>query len=101
MKKALIMKEADNVATVIENVEAGEQISARIGDRTKTLVTEEKIPFGFKVALTDIPKGESVKKYGEVIGKASVSIKKGQLVHIHNVEGTRGRGDLIKRGKEP
>lgn len=95
------MKKVDNVATVLENVDAGEQIAASIGRETRTLVAEESIPFGFKVALDNIPMGGSVLKYGEVIGKASVSIKKGQLVHIHNLEGTRGRGDLIKRGKKP
>lgn len=95
------MKTVDNVATVLENVDTGEQIAASIGRETRTLVAAESIPFGFKVAFDNIPRGGSVLKYGEVIGKASVSIKKGQLVHIHNLEGTRGRGDLIRRGKKP
>lgn len=33
-------------------------------------------------------------KYGEIIGKASVEIRKGQHVHVHNLESLRGRGDL-------
>lgn len=95
------MKNADNVATVLENVAPGEQISASVGLETKILRAEETIPFGFKVALTDIPKGGFVLKYGEVIGKASAPIMKGKLVHIHNLEGARGRGDLIKGGEGP
>lgn len=58
------------------------------------IVTREKIPFGFKVSIKEIQKGEDIIKYGEVIGKAKKNILPGELVHIHNVEGTRGRGDL-------
>ena len=98
-KQALIMKPADNVATALEEIEVGDQIAARLEQEVKTVEARERIPFGFKVALTDIPKGEPVLKYGEVIGKASAHIKKGHLVHVHNVEGTRGRGDLSEGGK--
>jgi len=95
------MKAVDNVATVLEAVEAGDQIAARIGQEKRTLKAKEKIPFGFKVALTDIPKGGSILKYGEIIGRASAPIEEGCLVHVHNVEGTRGRGDLGRRGESP
>ncbi len=33
-------------------------------------------------------------KYGECIGAASCDIKKGDYVHVHNLEALRGRGDL-------
>ena len=33
-------------------------------------------------------------KYGESIGAASCDIKKGDYVHVHNLEALRGRGDL-------
>ncbi len=52
------------------------------------------IPFGFKMAVTGIARGAQVIKYGESIGIASRDISPGQLVHIHNIEGARGRGDL-------
>lgn len=100
MKNALIIDAKDNVATALENIDEGERIGARLGKKTQTLETVEKIPFGFKVALVDIPKDEIVKKYGEAIGKASKPIKKGQLVHIHNIEGARGRGDLSTEVKK-
>ena len=96
LKKALIMKPADNVATALEDIGVGDQISARLEQEIHPLEAKERIPFGFKVALTDIAKGEPVLKYGEVIGKASADIEKGYLVHIHNVEGSRGRGDLTQ-----
>ena len=45
-------------------------------------------------ALRDIRKGEHIMKYGESIGAASCDIKKGDYVHVHNLEALRGRGDL-------
>jgi altronate dehydratase small subunit len=98
-KRALIMHPKDNVATSVEEVGSGEQVSVEIGGEWRTVVAREGIPFGFKIALTDIPKGNTIIKYGELIGKSSRAITNGDLVHIHNVEGTRGRGDLVKGGK--
>lgn len=43
------------------------------------------IRLGHKVALNDINKGEYVFKYGEIIGKASQDIKRGEWVHSHNL----------------
>jgi altronate dehydratase small subunit len=97
-KRALIMHSDDNVATLVEEVEGGEEVSAEIGSEKRTLRAKEKIPFGFKIALADISQGGTVVKYGELIGKASAPISRGELVHVHNVEGTRGRGDLAKGG---
>lgn len=47
---------------------------------------EKEIPAGHKYALRDITKGEYVIKYGEIIGKATENIKKGEWVHTHNVK---------------
>lgn len=44
------------------------------------------IPVGHKYALNDIKKGEFVIKYGEVIGRATTDIKKGEWVHSHNLK---------------
>ena len=44
--------------------------------------------------MTDIPKGAHIMKYGESIGAASTDIKKGDYVHVHNLDALRGRGDL-------
>jgi len=101
MKKALIIAPADNVASALEDIATGEQVEARLGKKVAVLEAREDIPFGFKIALSDIPKGGDVVKYGEAIGKASAPIEKGSLVHIHNVEGARGRGDLAKGDTKP
>ncbi len=51
-----------------------------------TLTGEGNIPAGHKIALKDIAKGEYVIKYGEIIGRASQDITKGEWVHTHNVK---------------
>ena len=97
-KRALIIHFQDNVATVTEDVDVGDHIAAALERDVRLVEAKEKIPFGFKVALTDIPTGDTVYKYGEPIGKASKPISRGQIVHIHNLEGLRGRGDLASGG---
>lgn len=99
-KRALILSSRDSVANVLEEVSPGDEIAARLGEETVLIQAVERIPFGFKVALTDVASGDPVYKYGEPIGKASKPIRKGELVHIHNLEGARGRGDLAGSGSK-
>ncbi len=96
---ALMLSPKDNVATALQDIEAGAEAALRLGKDVRSVKALERIPFGFKLAVADIPKGAPVTKYGEVIGKASSDIKRGQLVHVHNIEGARGRGDLAKGGQ--
>ena len=95
---ALRLSEKDNVATLLEDVASGAEVLIRLGKGTSTVNARESIPFGFKIAVTDIAKGATITKYGETIGSASCDIKQGEMVHIHNLEGGRGRGDLMKGG---
>jgi altronate dehydratase small subunit len=92
--EALKLEEKDNVATSLADLEPGAEVRVRWGKEVTRLKSLEKIPFGFKMALIDLSKGSNVIKYGEIIGVASMDIKTGQLVHVHNIEGARGRGDL-------
>ncbi len=96
-KGAMMLSEEDNVATCLEEVSSGTSVEVQLGEQTRRVVAIEAIPFGFKIATADIAKGSQVKKYGESIGIASEDIREGDLVHIHNLEGTRGRGDLVKK----
>lgn len=50
----------------------------------------EDIPRGHKVALTDMRSGAYVIKCGEAIGVATRDIRRGQHVHIHNLDSLRG-----------
>jgi len=92
-RSAIILEKEDNVATVTTNLKKGDTIQVSIGDYAVSIVLAQNIPYGHKFALKDIKKGETIVKYGEVIGKATSNISKGEHTHIHNVEGLRGRGD--------
>lgn len=95
MAKALVINKKDNVATVLEDLKEGEEIDISVkGEAGTKIVLRQRIPFGHKLALRKIEKGEAVIKYGEEIGRATEDIDTGQHVHIHNVESLRGRGDL-------
>lgn len=95
MTRAMIIDPRDDVAVVLEDTRAGDEIVARRADGTEQRVTaRQDITFGFKVALRALSVGAPVHKYGEVIGSASAAIQPGDVVHIHNLAGGRGRGDL-------
>ena len=91
--RAIIMKPADNVCTVVEAVDPPAEVVAETGAGKVTILVTEKIPFGHKFAIRVIKKGEPITKYGETIGLATKEIQPGQHVHVHNLESCRGRGD--------
>jgi altronate dehydratase small subunit len=93
-KRGLILHPKDNVASVLDEVFLGETVEAKRGNDVTLVEALERIPFGFKLAVTEIAPGDPIIKYGEMIGQASQAIQRGALVHIHNLAGTRGRGDL-------
>jgi altronate dehydratase small subunit len=91
--QALVMDREDNVATAIRPLDKGEEVVLDVGSETITVKLLHGIPVGHKFAIKDIGHGETITKYGETIGKSTVGITRGEHVHIHNVEGLRGRGD--------
>ena len=96
MVLALKVNDKDNVATIFaEQVQGGDviQIRDKKGETTEVRALEA-VPYGHKIALCDIKKGEEIIKYGEAIGAASRDITAGDYVHIHNMDSQRGRGDL-------
>ena len=64
---AVMLSDKDNVATTLEDIEAGAEVAVRLGGKVTSIEALEKIPFGFKVAVADIAKGTHVLKYGESI----------------------------------
>ena len=91
--RAIIIDKEDNVATAATDLEKGDTISVSIGGYAVSTVLVQDISYGHKFALKNIERGEAIVKYGEVVGQATNSIGKGEHVHIHNVEGLKGRGD--------
>lgn len=79
----------DNVATVVEEAAAGEEVVVDLEGQETTLRAVEAIPAGHKVALGEIAVGEEVVKYGQVIGKATQTVVRGAHVHLYNVASQR------------
>jgi altronate dehydratase small subunit len=93
LRTAIVIDSKDNVATALQSLKKGTLIRTAVGEWQVDTTIAQDIPYGHKVAIKDIKKGTAVIKYGEVIGLATENIEKGYLVHVHNVEGNRGRGD--------
>ncbi|MEK5183864.1 UxaA family hydrolase [Solibacillus sp. FSL W7-1324] len=91
--KYIVLSERDNVATALENIPIHSEIQIPLKNNLVKL--KQEIQFGHKFALEDILKGDRIIKYGETIGVATCNILKGFHVHVHNLEGTRGRGDKV------
>lgn len=66
MKESIVINPKDNVGVVLNGA--------------------NEIPSGHKYALKDVKKGDHIIKYGEIIGRATCDIKKGEWVHSHNVK---------------
>ena len=95
-KIALHVNDKDNVATTFANGitdGTGVEIRNKRGECTPVTVIGD-VPYGHKIAVRDIKKGELIIKYGEEIGIATHDIRRGEYVHIHNLDSLRGRGDL-------
>src|ERR1017187_6874042 len=78
---AIHLHPTDNVAIARVPLPAGTELRV---DGLPVL-TRDAIPAGHKVALWDIAAGETVERYGQVIGRATVPIDAGRHVHTHNL----------------
>jgi altronate hydrolase len=73
---------ADDVAVALRPINPGEiiQVSSR------ELAVRDAVDQGHKLALREIAAGETVRKFGWPIGRATVAIPGGAHVHTHNLE---------------
>lgn len=78
----------DNVATVIRAVHSGDHVYWEDSRGKASIVAMTDVPRFHKIAVTDIPRGSPVIKYGHRIGVATTEIKSGCHVHIQNCRGT-------------
>lgn len=101
-KIALRVNARDNVATIFANDVSDGTVVTLLdnGGSRDALTVIGDIPYGHKIAVRAIGQGEKIYKYSEEIGVACRMIKKGEYVHIHNLDSMRGRGDLAKSVKE-
>ena len=100
-KEVFILDPKDNVATLVSDCgKQGTTFRLEVGGIEQEFTLAGDIPFGHKFAIRPIPQGAPVIKYGFSIGAATVDIRPGEHVHVHNLESNRGRGDLAARAQE-
>lgn len=78
MVRALRITDADDVAILIDDAAAGDDV---LGNAARDAIVS-----GHKMALQPIAAGMMVRKYGQVIGVATRDIAPGEHVHVHNLE---------------
>lgn len=89
MKTYLRISPKDNVAVALAPLPSGTAVELD----GLSLILKEEIPQGHKFALSDIPSGTQIIKYGYPIGIAKEQITCGSWVHTHNIR--TGLGDLL------
>jgi altronate dehydratase small subunit len=86
-KKAILMNKKDNVVTALFPIK---KTDTAVITYNKEIIAEiivlNDIDIYHKIALRSIQEGDLVYKYGEVIGRATNSIKAGEHVHVNNIE---------------
>ena len=95
MPRAIVLNPSDNVATLIDFGRAGKSCTLQ-GEASGQVKLAQDIAFGHKVCIANIPQGANILKYGQVIGRASRTLKAGEHAHVHNVESARLSRDLAK-----
>lgn len=93
--KLLKLHAGDNVAVVLEDISKGQTVEAD----GISIIAQEDIPKGHKIALSDITAGSRIIKYGFSIGLASSDIGKGAWVHTHTVK--TGLGEVLSYEYKP
>jgi hypothetical protein len=81
--RAFQIEAGDNVATLLEDTQAGPVAVHGVG-HPQRLNAVEPIALGHKIALAEVKAGHAIIKYGVAIGLATVSISAGSWVHLHN-----------------
>lgn len=98
MNTAIAMDPSDNVATVLQQVFAGEDIIVKDKNMNTLIMVKAKegIPFAHKICVAPISKNDYVHKFGVTIGLAVDNIAVGEYVHIHNLVSIEGYVKVIK-----
>ena len=81
MVRAHQINGADDVATALEDIHAGDSVS--VG--SDTIIARADIGKGHKLAIRPVSKGVALTKFGWPIGVATADIAPGDHVHSHNL----------------
>ena len=96
LARVLRLNPSDNVALALAEVSPGTRLTE--GSTT----SRTTIRPGHKIALSAIAAGETIRKYGQVIGVATTDIAPGDHVHSHNLRiGGNQRSDDVGTDVHP
>ena len=65
---AIKINKADNTATVLRDIKAGDEVRVSAEGTILSVIAQQDIAFGHKIALSEMQPGTSLLKYGEVMG---------------------------------
>ncbi|MBQ7796352.1 MAG: altronate dehydratase [Lachnospiraceae bacterium] len=107
MQNFLKINDKDNVIVALQTLKKGTEIVVTDGAghtdgkclASLTVIANDDIPAGHKMAIADIPIGGDVVKYGCRIGLAAAPIRSGDWIHVHNLK--TALGDLLEYTYEP
>jgi altronate hydrolase len=77
--RVIVLHERDNVGVAKEPLSPGMLLASAGG-----IAVSADVPAMHKIAIRDIPDGEKIRKFSQVIGYATQAIAAGEHVHIHN-----------------
>lgn len=80
--KVILLHPEDNILVVVVPIKDGEEI---VIDNL-SVVVNQNIGVGHKIARDDLSEGQKVFRYGAPIGSMIEAAKKGQHVHMHNMK---------------
>jgi LDH2 family malate/lactate/ureidoglycolate dehydrogenase len=86
--RALLLEPNDDVAAALEQVVAGRCVAVTLnasGEVLREIQVRQAIPFGHKLAVRSIGRGDMIRRYGYPIGAALADIAEGEHVHTHNM----------------
>jgi (2R)-sulfolactate sulfo-lyase subunit alpha len=91
MHKALAHRKGDHIAVAVAPISAGEEFVVAYLDEEgeQRLRARADVPYGHKVALTELPAGAPVREYAVQVAVTRSSIAAGDHVHTHNVKTAR------------
>ena len=91
----LIHDEGDHVGVAVQDVSPGRRHAVHIdSDRELEIEVSEDIPLGHKVALQDMEEGADVIEYRVRVGLTRKPIKRGAMVHTHNLRSARWQSSV-------
>src|SRR5690606_23284527 len=81
-RQLILLHPGDNVLVVVKSLPAGTKVNI---DGEQCEITEA-LAVGHKLARKDMSVNAKITKYGAPIGSLTCAVKKGQWVHMHNMQ---------------